>query len=142
MLRIVLFLITNLAVMLLLGIIVKLFGVETYLAGQGVGMNLNGLLIMAGVFGMGGSIISLLISKWTAKRMMGLQVIEQPRDGAETWLLDTVTRQASAAPRDAFHPNCFHALVPPSTLRQAPVTLAASGLARKATSAATSSALP
>ncbi len=97
MLRIVLFLITNLAVMLLLGIIVKLFGVEPYLAGQGVGMNLNGLLIMAGVFGMGGSIISLLISKWTAKRMMGLQVIEQPRDGAETWLLDTVTRQAREA---------------------------------------------
>ena len=97
MLRIVLFLITNLAVMLLLGIIVKLFGVETYLAGQGVGMNLNGLLIMAGVFGMGGSIISLLISKWTAKRMMGLQVIEQPRDGAETWLLDTVMRQAREA---------------------------------------------
>ncbi|MGH8510051.1 MAG: protease HtpX [Gammaproteobacteria bacterium] len=97
MIRIVLFLITNLAVMLLLGIIVKLFGVETYLAGQGVGMNLNGLLIMAGVFGMGGSIISLLISKWTAKRMMGLQVIEQPRDGAETWLLDTVTRQAQEA---------------------------------------------
>lgn len=94
MMRIALFLMTNLAVMLLLGIIVKLFGVETYLAGQGVGMNLNGLLIMAGVFGMGGSIISLLISKWTAKRMMGLQVIEQPRDGAETWLLDTVTRQA------------------------------------------------
>ncbi|MFH0343422.1 MAG: protease HtpX, partial [Chromatiales bacterium] len=97
MIRIVLFLITNLAVMLLLGIIVKLFGVETYLAGQGVGMNLNGLLIMAGVFGMGGSIISLLISKWTAKRMMGLQVIEQPRDSAETWLLDTVTRQAREA---------------------------------------------
>ncbi|MGH8469102.1 MAG: protease HtpX [Gammaproteobacteria bacterium] len=97
MLRIVLFLITNLAVMLLLGIIVKVFGVETYLAGQGAGMDLNGLLIMAGVFGMGGSIISLLISKWTAKRMMGLQVIEQPRDGAETWLLDTVTRQARAA---------------------------------------------
>ncbi|MGH8490694.1 MAG: protease HtpX, partial [Gammaproteobacteria bacterium] len=97
MIRIVLFLITNLAVMLLLGIIVKLFGVEAYLAGQGVGMNLNGLLIMAGVFGMGGSIISLLISKWTAKRMMGLQVIEQPRDGAETWLLDTVTRQAHEA---------------------------------------------
>ena len=97
MLRIVLFLITNLAVMLLLGIIVKLFGVETYLAGQGVGMDLNGLLIMAGVFGMGGSIISLLISKWTAKRMLGLQVIEQPRDGAETWLLDTVTRQAQEA---------------------------------------------
>ncbi|MGH8615909.1 MAG: protease HtpX [Gammaproteobacteria bacterium] len=97
MIRIVLFLITNLAVMLLLGIIVKLFGIETYLAGQGVGMNLNGLLIMAGVFGMGGSIISLLISKWTAKRMMGLQVIEQPRDGAETWLLKTVTRQAQEA---------------------------------------------
>ncbi len=97
MIRIALFLITNLAVMLLLGIIVKLFGVETYLAGQGVGMNLNALLIMAGVFGMGGSIISLLISKWTAKRMMGLQVIEQPRDGAETWLLDTVTRQAQEA---------------------------------------------
>ena len=83
MLRIVLFLITNLAVMLLLGIIVKLFGVETYLAGQGVGMDLKGLLIMAGVFGMSGSIISLLISKWTAKRMMGLQLIEQPRDGID-----------------------------------------------------------
>ncbi|MGH8533771.1 MAG: protease HtpX [Gammaproteobacteria bacterium] len=95
MLRIVLFLITNLAVMLLLGIVVKLFGVEAYLAGQG--MNLNGLLIMAGVFGMGGSIISLLISKWTAKRVLGLHVIEQPRDGAETWLLDTVTRQAQEA---------------------------------------------
>jgi len=55
--RIVLFLIANLAVMLLLGIIVKLFGVESYLAGQGVGMNLNGLLIMAGVFFMAAAVI-------------------------------------------------------------------------------------
>lgn len=95
--RIGLFLITNMAVLFVLSISMRLLGVDEMLASQGIGMQLNGLLIMAAIIGFTGSFISLAISKWMAKRSMGVQVIEQPRSGQETWLLKTVQRQAQQA---------------------------------------------
>jgi|SRR5690606_17809432 len=96
--RVVLFLGTNLAILVVLGIsaniLMNLFAPETGTVG---GMNLTALLILAAVFGMGGSFISLAMSKWMAKRMTGAQVIEQPRTSTEMWLLNTVQRQAEQA---------------------------------------------
>jgi len=74
--RIFLFLATNLAIMLVLSITMRVLGVEPYLTAQG--LNLGSLLIFAAVFGMGGAFISLAISKWTAKRSVGAVVIENP----------------------------------------------------------------
>lgn len=93
--RIFLFLMTNLAIMLVLSITMRVLGVEPYLNANG--LNLGALLIFAGVMGMGGSLISLAISKWTAKRSVGAVVIESPRNAAETWLVETVHRQAREA---------------------------------------------
>jgi len=93
--RIFLFLITNLAIVTVLGIVMQLLGVDRMLAQQG--MNATGLLVMAAIFGFGGAFISLAISKWMAKRAMGVQVIEQPRTSREAWLVETVRRQAQAA---------------------------------------------
>ncbi len=87
--RIALFLATNLAVMLLAGVVMSLLGVHPN--------QMSGLLVMAAIFGFGGSIISLLLSKTMAKRATGAQVITQPRSEAERWLLATVERQAQAA---------------------------------------------
>ncbi len=87
--RILLFLATNLAVMVVLSTVVRLLGLERYLHGTG---GLGGLLVFAAIFGFGGAIISLLISKWMAKRSMGVQVIDQPRNAAEQWLVATVQR--------------------------------------------------
>lgn len=95
--RIVLFLVTNLAVMIVLSISLRLLGVDGILNEQGTDLNINSLLIFAVVFGMGGSFISLAISKWTAKRMTGAQVIERPSNPTEEWLVQTVKRQAQAA---------------------------------------------
>ena len=81
--RVFLFLATNLAIIVVLSITLRLLGVERILDEQGVDLNLNALLIFAGVFGFGGSFISLALSKWTAKRMTGAQVISQPRSQAE-----------------------------------------------------------
>lgn len=96
MLRIVLFVLTNLAVMLLLTIVVKLTGIDVYTQREG-GINLQGLLILSAVMGMGGSFISLAMSKWMAKRSVGAEVITQPRNESEAWLLETVRRQAEKA---------------------------------------------
>jgi heat shock protein HtpX len=96
MLRIVLFVLTNLAVMALLTIVVKLTGIDIYTQTRG-GINLQGLLIMSAVMGMGGSFISLALSKWMAKRSVGAQVIAQPRNPTESWLFDTVRRQSEKA---------------------------------------------
>lgn len=93
--RIFLFLITNLAIMLVLSISMRLLGVEPYLNANG--LNLGSLLIFAGVMGMGGSLISLALSKWMAKQSVGAIVIEKPSDPTEKWLVDTVRRQATAA---------------------------------------------
>ncbi|MCW8824828.1 MAG: protease HtpX [Gammaproteobacteria bacterium] len=95
--RIFLFLMTNLAVILVLSITLRLLGVDRILDAQGTGLNYNSLLIFAAVFGFGGSIISLLISKWSAKRMTGAVVIEQPANQTERWLVETVQRQAEMA---------------------------------------------
>ncbi|MES1944293.1 heat shock protein HtpX [Salinisphaera sp. PC39] len=94
--RIALFLATNLAIILVLTAFIQIFGIDRWLAAQGVG-NYTGLLVLATIFGMGGSFISLAISKWMAKRMMGVRIIEQPRDSAEQWLVSTVQRQARQA---------------------------------------------
>ena len=91
--RVLLFLATNLAVMLVLSIVLSVLSSWLGINRQGMG----GLLLMAAVFGFGGSFISLLISKWIAKRSYGVQVIEQPRSEMEHWLLSTVTRQAQQA---------------------------------------------
>ena len=95
--RIFLFLVTNLAIIVVLSITLRLLGVERILDEQGTGLNLNALLIFAAVFGFGGSLISLAISKWSAKRMVGAQVIETPRTPDEQWLVATVRRQAEKA---------------------------------------------
>jgi len=93
--RIVLFLATNLAIVLVLSVAARLLGLDTYLTNQGG--SLTGLLLFAALFGFGGSFISLAISKWMAKRAMGVRVIEQPRNEAERWLVNTVRAQAQAA---------------------------------------------
>ncbi|MDG4553309.1 MAG: protease HtpX [Candidatus Competibacter sp.] len=93
--RILLFVATNLGVVLLLGAIARLLGVDRFLYQSG--LNLGSLLIFAALFGMGGSLISLLMSKWIAKRSVGAQVIEQPRTQTEQWLVDTVRGQAQRA---------------------------------------------
>lgn len=93
MMRIVLFLATNLAVLVLLGIVLSVlqnvFGVQLG--------NTGTLLVFAAMFGFGGSFISLALSKWMAKRATGAHVIEQPRNESEAWLVNTVRRQAEAA---------------------------------------------
>ena len=95
--RVVLFIITNLAIVLVLGVVMSLFGVNRILDEQGVGLDLYNLLIFASVFGFGGSLISLAISKWTAKRMTGAQVITSPGSEVEVWLVQTVRKQAELA---------------------------------------------
>lgn len=95
--RIFLFLATNLAIIIVLSITLRILGVERILDEQGVGLNFNNLLVFAAVFGFGGSFISLAISKWMAKRSMRVHVIEKPRNATEQWLLETVRRQAKAA---------------------------------------------
>lgn len=93
--RIFLFLLTNLAVVVVLGVVASLLGVNRYLTAQG--MNFGALLGFAFVMGFGGAIISLLMSKPMAKWSAGVQVIEQPRNADEAWLLDTVRRLADRA---------------------------------------------
>ena len=95
--RVFLFLATNLAIVVVLSITLQLLGVESILDRQGVGLDLKSLLVFSALFGFGGSLISLMISKWTAKRMTGARVITRPRDATEQWLLETVRRQASRA---------------------------------------------
>ncbi|UQY42619.1 protease HtpX [Erwinia sp. PK3-005] len=89
MMRIALFLLTNLAVMLVFGLILSLTGIQS--------SSVQGLMIMAGLFGFGGAFVSLLMSKWMALRSVGGEVIEQPRTETERWLMETVGRQAQQA---------------------------------------------
>jgi heat shock protein HtpX len=97
MLRILLFLATNAAILVLISIVFQVFGLEGILAENGVDLNLQALLVMSAVIGFGGSFISLALSKFMAKRSMGVQVIDQPRNQTEQWLLSTVQRQAEEA---------------------------------------------
>jgi heat shock protein HtpX len=95
--RILLFLVTNIAVLLVLSVTLRLLGIDRILDSQGAGLDYNALLVMAGVIGFGGSFISLLMSKWMAKRATGAHVIEVPANMTERWLVDTVQRQAQQA---------------------------------------------
>jgi heat shock protein HtpX len=95
--RILLFLLTNAAVLLLISIVFHVLGLGTYLRQSGVDLNLDSLLIMSAIIGMSGSFISLLMSKWMAKQSMGVHVIEQPTNATEQWLVDTVHRLAQQA---------------------------------------------
>lgn len=89
MLRIVLYLATNLAILVLLGIVMSVLGVDS--------RSTSGLLVMAAIFGMGGSFISLAMSKWIAKKSTGAYVITQPSNPTEQWLYNTVARMAKEA---------------------------------------------
>ena len=128
--RILLFLLTNAAVLLLISIIFHFLGLGSVLQQNGVNLNLDSLLLMSAIMGMSGSFISLMISKWMAKRSMGVFVIEQPSNATEQWLVDSVRRLAQGAgigmPEvgifDTPDPNAFatgmsrdHALVAVST---------------------------
>jgi heat shock protein HtpX len=93
--RIVLFLATNMAIVLVLSVTMRLLGVEPYLNEQG--LNLTSLLIFAAVMGFGGSFISLAISKWSVKRAMGVRVIETPANSTEFWLVETIRKYATEA---------------------------------------------
>jgi len=96
MLRIVLFVLTNLAIMLVLSVVAHLFGLDRWAYAHS-GINLAGMLAFCAVFGVGGSLISLLMSKTIAKMSVGAQVIEQPRTTDEKWLFDTVAQHARNA---------------------------------------------
>jgi heat shock protein HtpX len=95
--RILLFLATNLAILVVLSVTLRLLGVERILDQEGVGLDMSSLLVFAAVFGMGGAFLSLAMSKWTAKRFTGARVIERPANATEAWLVETVQRQAQAA---------------------------------------------
>jgi heat shock protein HtpX len=93
--RVGLFLATNFAILMVLGVSMQLLGIDAYLADGG--LNLTGLLFMSAIIGFAGSFISLAMSKSMAKRSMGVQVITQPRTAEERWLVETVQRQAQQA---------------------------------------------
>ena len=97
MYRIGLFLLTNLAIIIVASISLRLLGVESILANNGVDLNLSALLIFCAVFGFAGSFVSLLLSKFMAKRSSGTQIIEQPQNEQERWLMQTVTELAKKA---------------------------------------------
>lgn len=92
--RILYFLATNLAIVFVLSITMRILGVEPYLNANG--LDLSNLLVFSAIMGFGGAFISLAISKWTAKRMSGAVVIEEPRTATEVWLVKTVRAQADA----------------------------------------------
>lgn len=97
MLRIALFLLTNLAIVLVASITLSLLGFEGYLAANGVDLNLPSLLVFCFIFGMAGSFVSLLLSKTMAKMGTGTQIISQPRTADEKWLVDTVAELSKEA---------------------------------------------
>ena len=97
MLRIALFLLTNLAIVLVASITLSLLGFEGYLAANGVDLNLSSLLVFCFVFGMAGSFVSLLLSKTMAKMGTGTQIITQPQTADEKWLVDTVAELSKKA---------------------------------------------
>ena len=94
MMRILLFLATNVAIMVVVSIIFNVLGISGALDAQGVDLNLNALLLMSAIIGTTGSLISLAMSKWSAKQAMGVHVIDHPQSQTEQWLLDVVEKQA------------------------------------------------
>ena len=97
MMRILLFLATNMAIMLVISLVFSLLGIGSTLQANGVDLDLNALLLMSAIIGSMGSVISLAISKWSAKRAMGVHVIENPQNQTEKWLLSLVKKQAKEA---------------------------------------------
>lgn len=97
MMRILLFLATNAAILVVISVIFNLLGLKSTLDAQGVNLNLEALLFMSAIIGMTGSAISLAMSKWSAKQAMGVHVIERPTNQTEQWLVDIVARQAGKA---------------------------------------------
>ncbi|MBX9404142.1 protease HtpX [Pseudomonas baetica] len=97
MMRILLFLATNLAVVLIASITLSLFGFNGFMAANGVDLDLSQLLVFCAVFGFAGSLFSLFISKWMAKMSTGTQIISQPRTRHEQWLLQTVEQLSREA---------------------------------------------
>lgn len=95
--RIGLFLAANFGVLAVLSFSSRVLGIDEWLAQQGMSGQINGLLIMALLMGFGGSFFSLAISKWMAKKSMGVQLIESPQSDSERWLVETVRRQAEQA---------------------------------------------
>ncbi len=95
--RLLLFLATNVAILVVISVVFRLLGIDGLLAANGVDLDLNALLIYSAIIGFSGSLISLFLSKFMAKQGMGMHIIEQPASEAERWLLDTVARQAQAA---------------------------------------------
>jgi heat shock protein HtpX len=93
--RTFLFVLTNIAILVVLSIAVRVLGLDRYLSEQGI--DYTSMLVFAAIFGMGGAFLSLAMSKWSAKRMVGAQVIERPSNATEQWVWDTVARQAQAA---------------------------------------------
>ena len=130
--RILLFLATNLAVVMVLLVVARVTGLDRWVAVHGG--SLSGLLAMAALFGFGGALISLAMSKWMAKRAMGVQVIEHPANGTEEWLVSTVRTLASQAgigmPEvgvfDSPQPNAFAT----GARRDAALVAVSSGLVR------------
>jgi len=95
--RVFLYLLTNLAIMLVLGVVISVFGLGQVLDEQGIDLDLQALLVLSAVVGMTGSVVSLAMSKFMAKRMTNAQVIEVAHTEQEEWLFKTVQRQAQAA---------------------------------------------
>jgi len=112
MMRILLFLATNAAVLVLISVVFQVLGIEGILAENGVDLNLQALLVMSAVIGFGGSFISLAMSKFMAKKSMGVQLIEQPANSTEQWLVETVRRQAGKAGIDMPEVGIFNAPEP------------------------------
>ncbi len=95
--RILLFIATNLAILIVLSITLRILGVDRILDEQGGGLNFSALLVFSAVLGFGGSLMSLAMSKWSAKHITGAQVIDIPSNATEGWLVETVRKQAHAA---------------------------------------------
>ncbi|WP_372781444.1 protease HtpX [Litorivivens sp.] len=97
MLRIALFLVTNFAILIVASTVMNLLGFSGYLQANGVDLNMTALLVFCGIFGMSGSLISLFLSKWMAKRSTGTQIITEPRNREERWLIQTVQELSDKA---------------------------------------------
>ncbi len=110
--RILLFAATNLAVLTLLSVVLNVLGVDQWLYREGVGLNVTALLIFSAIFGMGGSFISLALSKWMARTTMGVQVLEQPATDQQQWLIATVDRLSRKAGIGTPEVGIFHSDAP------------------------------
>jgi len=97
MMRIFLFLATNAAILVVISVLFNLLGLRGALDAQGINLNLDSLLLMSAVIGITGSVISLAMSKWSAKNSMGVHVIEHPQNQTEQWLVNIVAKQAQLA---------------------------------------------